>query len=75
LKTFDLWVEGYSTTGQSAPAQFLGTYEGKTFREAVLSWSFSGLSRNENQYFNANNLTYWGCEIFDSEKKARKSFG
>ena len=73
MKKFEIWNEGYSCTGQSVGAQFLGTYEGETFRDATIAalidkkWNMS--------YYDEERNTFWGCRFFDNESSARASFG
>lgn len=73
MKKWPIWIEGYQTTGQQAKAEYKGEFEGDTFAEACKNWAKS-LSEPP-QCFNKQNLTYWGCGLFDNEADARKSFG
>jgi hypothetical protein len=76
LKTYEIWVEGYACTGQSATASLVGSSEGRTFREACLAYAVS--KKHEDgfiNYFNPVDCSYWGCRWFDNETDARKSFG
>lgn len=34
LKEYEIWMEGYSATGESGQAQFCGKYKARSFREA-----------------------------------------
>lgn len=72
VKEWDVWMEGYSATGQHSPAQFLGTYKATTFREACLAHRDT---MREPEYFNETDLSIWGCKMFDNEEDARKAFG
>jgi hypothetical protein len=74
MKTFEVWTEGFSATGESGDATFHGEFEGKTFREAVNAYIATD-PEYHNQYYDAKRLTYWGCRFFDNESDARKSFG
>ena len=73
MQKFEIWNEGYSCTGQSAGAQYLGTYEGETFKDATKAalidkeWDMS--------YYNEERNTFWACGFFDNESSARASFG
>lgn len=73
MKTFDIWIEGYSATGESGKAQYKGSYQGITFQDACeqmmkeKGWEMS--------YYNKDRDTFWGCRFFDNESDARKSFG
>lgn len=74
----DLWVEGYAATGEHGRAQHLGSWAGPTYREAVLQWHQSRwtYSRYGNfELLHNGRYAVWGCEIFDNEEDARRSFG
>ena len=73
VKQWELWLEGYSATGQSVNAQFMGMYPGVTFADACDEWVKEDTSRKH--CFNRNQLMYWGCRFFDNEAGARKAFG
>jgi len=77
---YNVWVEGYSATGQSAPAQQLinpnsdsGMWEADSFKEACkkaligLKWDYL--------YYNEASNSYWACRFYDNEKDARIDFG
>jgi hypothetical protein len=72
-KTFEIWVEGFATYGESGEAQYLGHNVGNTFQEACENalkdnkWDMS--------YYNPATNTYWGCSFYDNEQDARKWFG
>jgi len=68
-RVFEVWIEGFAATGEGAPASLKGKVLAKTFREACCR-----VFKNDN-LFNAEDLTYWGCRLFDNEASARKSFG
>jgi len=70
MKTWEVWVEGYSATGDSAPARRLAeSIEAETFADAC------ELLLGKDGLFDAERLTYWGCKLFPTELEARKSFG
>ena len=71
-KRFEIWMEGFLVTGGGAKARRLGIGHGKNFREACINF-FS--THPEYKNFDPENLTEWGCHLFKSERKARKSFG
>ena len=73
METFEIWCEGFRATGEGCPAHLMGVWPGKTFRRAVISFMESepGLKK----YFNEEDLSSWGCKIFDNEKDARANFG
>ena len=70
---YEVWNEGYSATGESGTAQFLGVHEVDTFKEACKK----ALIANdwEMEYYNEKTNTYWGCSFYDNETDARKNFG
>ena len=73
--TYELWMEGYSATGQHAPAQYLGSYTADSFRNACITWN--SLHNRDKGYgdFDIINLSVWGCSIYDNEQDARRGFG
>jgi len=72
-KMFDIWSEGYAATGQSNGAIYHGKCRGKDLQDACERYADKNLDWGES--FDSQNLTYWGCSLFDNEKEARKSFG
>jgi hypothetical protein len=71
-RTFEIWAEGYSATGDSGRAHKVGEAMGRTFREAVLAW-FSAHPDPVN--FDPNGLRFWSCRLFPAEAEARQAFG
>lgn len=71
-KTFTVWSEGYSCTGQHSGAQNHGEWQGETFADACQAWADS---TSNPELFVREQLTYWGCRLFDNETDARKAFG
>lgn len=69
-KEYEVWSEGYQATGDSAGAVFHGRVVASSFKEACIN--YFGI---DNIYFNEDNLTFWGCKLFDNEIDARKNFG
>ena len=72
LKKFEIWSEGYACTGQSDGAMLHGKIKANSFKEACIKFFTSG---EDKEYFDPDQMTYWGCKLFDNEKDARKSFG
>lgn len=76
VKKYSLWQEGYSATGQSSTAIYLGEFEGDSFNDACDNWS---KTIKQPEYYKPGNdkhrPSYWACKIFDNEIDARKSFG
>ena len=76
--SYEVWIEGFQITGQSAKAERLlhkniTLWEASTFQEAcekaciAKDWDM--------KYYDKNKNTYWACNFYDNEKDARKSFG
>lgn len=76
-REFSIWCEGYVATGESAPAQFLGTFEAKSLNEAVMAWKHTqSIEVRRTVYKHKNGpWVYWGRQIFNNEADARKNFG
>lgn len=70
---YEIWSEGYIATGEHGTATFHGRFEGETFKDAVVNWTKK--YSDAQQYVSLENMTYWGCRLFDNESDARKSFG
>jgi hypothetical protein len=73
MKKFEIWMEGFSATGESAPASLLGTSNGDTFKDAVIA--FMDTRPDLGLQFDTSRMTYWGCRLYPTYKMARKSFG
>lgn len=73
MKEFEIWVEGYSATGEHSPASFIGKSEGEDFFYAVKN--FIKKNKNTGIEFRDGVFVIWGCRLFDNEADARKSFG
>lgn len=75
---FELWVEGYSVTGQSAGAEFLGQVRGLDFNTAVAEY-VKTLDFDAASYWafghSLGHWTRWGCRVYDNEADARRAFG
>lgn len=69
MKSYRIWSEGYAATGQSSGAISHGIVEAASFKEAC-DIKFEGDS-----LYSPDRMTYWGCQLFDNESDARKSFG
>lgn len=71
---YDIWMEGFHIQGGGpTPASFVGQSEGETFKDAVIAWYEKNPLRKHS--FNPDNLTDWGCRLFDNETDARRNFG
>ena len=69
MKSYNIWAEGWCATGGGGGAVFFGESSGNTFREACITLL------NKDKSFNKENLSWWGCKLFDNEQDARRSFG
>lgn len=74
MTAFNIWCEGYCATGQSSEAQFMGTFEADSFKEACQKL-YESMSPNDQSYFSSDKMRIWGCRLFDNEIDARRSFG
>lgn len=86
-REYEIWMEGYSATGESAGAQMIGKAIGSSFDEAVTNYmnktAKHGIEvngreryRTDEDYKNRrSNWNIWACSLFDNEADARKSFG
>lgn len=78
LIMYEVWLEGYSATGQENTAQFIGTYKAENFVNAchIAAMDIAhGNLYDFYKYYSINNNTWWGCRFFDNEEDARKAFG
>ena len=87
MNRYEIWMEGFSVTGQYKTAQKIGEGIGNNFDEAVKDYMTKnkdhGIEINdrlsyvsENAYKNRrSNYNIWGCSLFDNEQEAIKSFG
>lgn len=71
-RTFEIWAEGFQATGgESVPACRVGSAEGRTFREAVLTW----YGDHPSTVFDRELLMHGSCRLFPTEAEARRAFG
>ena len=88
LKEYEVWVEGYAATGESASATLWGKQKARNFAQAchiLMCKQFLERAEkyNDPKYteyinssrwdYNPNDLSYWGCSFYWSEELARKS--
>lgn len=71
MLNFQIWIEGWRTTGNDGQAQLYAEKEADSFSQACERVFENDTSGN----FNQESLTYWGCRLFDNEQDARKRFG
>ncbi len=69
MSAYSVWMEGYSATGDYAPAHCVGHTNAESFRDACVK-----LLKDDTS-FNEERLTVWGCRLFTNEAEARESFG
>jgi hypothetical protein len=72
-KTFEIWSEGFKLPDQSGGATLHGKSEGATFVEACKNYAKT--NSDFDKYFDATDLSFWGCKLFDNETDARVNFG
>lgn len=81
-KMYWVWVEGCGgMTGQpdSQPAKFMGSAWAKTFRDAAaIVYKAKGGAPQWGYWsepMDGHGPRVWGCEMFDNERDARRSYG
>jgi hypothetical protein len=76
MKKYEIWVEGFSVTGQHEKASLLDTIMAESWDDAVKKYMELNPGRIDIRTLNGKKIyTDWGCKLFDNEKDARKSFG
>lgn len=70
-KLYDIWAEGYADNSGCAGAVRLGSARGKTFKDACKT--FAEEEESFRQYFDEEQMTYWGCSLFSNEAGARRA--
>lgn len=80
MKEFEVWIEGFVTTGQNSDATFHGKVMAVSFDEACITMFSSSLDKDESKpdgykRTTKGNMCVWGCELFDNETEARACFG
>lgn len=71
MRPFEVWMEGYRTTGDGQTARLLGECFASSFDEAV---GMVTEGRDDVRYTGGAWVIY-GCRLFDNETDARRSFG
>jgi hypothetical protein len=74
----EVWIEGYLATGMEdipAKASLLGTVDAASFKDACDSLCSDKDWQLRNGTYDPENLTVWGCRLFDNYVDASKSFG
>jgi hypothetical protein len=90
LMKYEVWMEGYSATGEHEGAVLLGKVEARNFAQAchiIVATAFLQQTQNINDPeftgwcdpgrwdYDAGGPSIWGRRLFWNEKLARKSFG
>lgn len=70
---YEIWSEGFVVQGNSSGAIYHGSEYARTFKEACNKLSKKSLEFN--RYYDPEDMTFWGCRLFDNESEARESFG
>jgi len=89
LKEYEIWMEGYSATGEHGTAQMVAKIKARNFREACHIHFFTDflnrtekemrenpqLSNKDELYYDPKELMFWCMRLFDNEADARKAYG
>ena len=88
LIEYDIWMEGYAATGESATATYLGKQKGRNFQDACMRYWFKEKIKGyaeadkKNEYYDTKrwdydpyNNSYWACRLFQTEAEAREFLG
>lgn len=74
MRTYEIWSEGYVASGNIGHAMLICEQEGESFRDACYKASFHG-KFNGLGTLDLENLTLWGCKLFDNQQDAMKKYG
>ncbi len=87
MKQFEIWMEGFGSTGVHCKAQLIGLSDGESFNDAVKRYMANnanhGISENTRNRYTSDeyyikrksNWNVWGCNLYDNETDARKFCG
>lgn len=90
MNEYEIWLEGYAASGDSAKASRVlregetnSKWSGVTFQQACvkalneLKWQmlYEGVQGCGSSYYDQKNNSYWACRFFDNEADAKKSCG
>jgi len=70
MKEFEVWMEGYVTTGERGKHRLVGKYEADSFPEACkkAAWDLAkGDIPTYYRYFDEKKNSWWACRFFDNE--------
>ena len=68
-RIYEVWMQGYSCTGQYKPHELIGRVKAESFKEACeIALKKRGIDKDDfEKYYDSDNQTYWGCSLFDNE--------
>lgn len=69
MTRYEIWREGYATTGLISKAGKMGELDADSFQQAC------DTLLGKHEAYVSSQLTYWGCRLFETEAAARKAFG
>lgn len=70
MQLFEIWMEGFMfSVDEKSGASLCGKIEANNFKEACQ------LFFKDDSLFNEEQMTHWGCRLFDNETDARKFLG
>ena len=72
--SFEVWSEGYIVNGGRDGAKLWDIVEAESFEKAC-DIIFIPLDVKYPGYYKKDPLSFWGCQLFDNEVDARRSFG
>lgn len=83
LVEYEVWVEGFTATGESGQAHLWGKVKARSFKEACHRIACQNYLKNIEEQemglgrwdYNPNRQTLWACRLFETEAEARESFG
>lgn len=75
MKEFEVWTEGYNDMGNIGRAAFHGKFKGETFKDAIVAFRDTLTDEYSFKCIDIDRMMFWGCQFFDNEADARKSFG
>lgn len=71
----EIWIEGYSITGNLSGARKLGEVHADTFAEACDKLCSPPEWQIRNGDYDRQRGEVWGCRLFNNESDARRAFG
>lgn len=70
---YKIWTEGFHVNEGKSGASFVASVEANSFREACNK--YADQNPGWKNLYDSERLTLWGCNLFDNEVDAKKSFG